>query len=538
MLRVTRNAKIDRLVIGCCLYLASLGAPLFAAEGTGLTALYFSNQDFTGTMVKEIDPTINFNWGANGPGLPGIGPTRFSAVWFGSVKAQFNETYTFYTESDDGVALWVNGQLLVNNFTLHAVTENSGTITLVAGQSYEIVMKYFQYKGLAQAGLLWSSPSTPKAVVPQNALYPTVAPDSLSITTPAASRTSPAWLEGTSSAANDGITVTANGASSVVTREGMDTWFASSSTAGQPLGIPLNPASGASVAIVATEGTHSVTTKLAWTLTDLASLPYGMKTLTIRPGDQLLFATGGTGTKTEIDTNFNGVTFHAVLTGTPTSRFPTSFTTPGTFDVRAHRDGIEVGKLTVIVASVNFAGPIADEIGYQRIKEISVLPSAAIPGLTFTSNDPMSLIVSVASISATGPSLSLLPLAPWNSVIQARIGGLTGPVLAQQHIDVFSLQDSGETNVQLIQGYPDGSLLTQAALTMSPLVKNLDIAMTIFISGVTFSDSSLTLTTSSNAFTSSGSAGTFNYQMIQAPGGYYHLCHTLQVFQSGVPISP
>jgi hypothetical protein len=60
----------------------------------------------------------------------------------------------------------------VNNWTDHAVTENSGTIALTAGQRYDIRMEYYENGGLATARLLWSSPSTAKAAVPMASLYP------------------------------------------------------------------------------------------------------------------------------------------------------------------------------------------------------------------------------------------------------------------------------------------------------------------------------------------------------------------------------
>src|SRR5262249_802748 len=87
------------------------------------------------------------------------------------VQAQYSETYTFYTESDDGVRLWVNGQLLVDNWTDHAPTENSGTIALVAGQKYDIKMEFYENGGGAGAHLLWSSASTATQAVPTSQLY-------------------------------------------------------------------------------------------------------------------------------------------------------------------------------------------------------------------------------------------------------------------------------------------------------------------------------------------------------------------------------
>ena len=68
--------------------------------------------------------------------------------------------------------LWVNGQQLVNNWTDHAPTENSGTIALTAGQRYDIRMEFYENGGGATARLLWSSASIPKAVVPSDAALP------------------------------------------------------------------------------------------------------------------------------------------------------------------------------------------------------------------------------------------------------------------------------------------------------------------------------------------------------------------------------
>jgi glucose/arabinose dehydrogenase len=143
--------------------------------GTGLAATYYNNMDFTGTTLARTDPTVNFDWAMGSPAAS-IGVDTFSARWTGQVQPQFSETYTFYTQSDDGVRLWVNNVLVVNNWTDHAVTENSGTIALTAGQRYDIRMEFYENGGFATARLLWSSPSTPKAAVPQASLYPAAAP--------------------------------------------------------------------------------------------------------------------------------------------------------------------------------------------------------------------------------------------------------------------------------------------------------------------------------------------------------------------------
>jgi hypothetical protein len=86
------------------------------------------------------------------------------------VEAAFTGTYTFYTNSDDGVRLWIDGQQLVNNWTDHGTTENRGSIDLVTGNTYSLLMEMYENGGGAVAELRWSSPSTPKELIPQAAL--------------------------------------------------------------------------------------------------------------------------------------------------------------------------------------------------------------------------------------------------------------------------------------------------------------------------------------------------------------------------------
>ena len=142
--------------------------------GNGLSATYFDNANLTGTSVARVDPVVDFVWGA-APPAPGIGADTFSVRWTGQIEPQFTQTYTFYTVSNDGVRLWVDGQRLVNNWTNHGTTENSGTIALTGGQRYAITMEFYEDTGNATARLLWSSASTPKAVVPNARLFPQAA---------------------------------------------------------------------------------------------------------------------------------------------------------------------------------------------------------------------------------------------------------------------------------------------------------------------------------------------------------------------------
>ncbi|MFZ2147682.1 MAG: PA14 domain-containing protein [Sedimentisphaerales bacterium] len=145
-----------------------------AKAGGGMRGDYYRGMNFVNLVMTRIDPRIDFNWGDPGSPDASVGDDNFSARWSGEVEAAFTETYTFYTNSDDGVRLWVDGQQLVDNWTDHSATENSGTIDLLAGNVYSLSMEYYENSGGAVAELRWSSPSTSKQLIPQAALSPPV----------------------------------------------------------------------------------------------------------------------------------------------------------------------------------------------------------------------------------------------------------------------------------------------------------------------------------------------------------------------------
>lgn len=147
--------------------------------GTGLTGTYFDNASFGPLRMTRTDATVNFNWGTGSP-ASNISPNTFSIRWTGQVQPEYSQTYTFYTTSDDGVRLWVNDQQIINNWTDHSPTENSGAIALTAGTKYNIKLEYYENTADALINLSWSSASQPKQVVPQARLYPgTVAGESI-----------------------------------------------------------------------------------------------------------------------------------------------------------------------------------------------------------------------------------------------------------------------------------------------------------------------------------------------------------------------
>ncbi len=153
-----------------------------ATTGDGLRGDYFDNANLTNLKLTRIDSTVNFNWGTGSPGTA-IAPDTFSVRWTGQVQPTTSGTYRFFTRSDDGIRLWVNGQRIINNWTNHSVTEKSGTIALVGGQNYDIRLEYYENTGSSVAQLLWSGPGVTKQIIPQSRLFST----SIDTTLPTAS---------------------------------------------------------------------------------------------------------------------------------------------------------------------------------------------------------------------------------------------------------------------------------------------------------------------------------------------------------------
>jgi len=169
-------------------------------DGTGLRAEYFywSGSDppsradtFRDLVFTRIEPQIYCYWNpgfiASHPdGLtpdfqipppPGLRADTFSVRWTGEIEALNTEAYTFMTGSDDGVRLYFNGELIIENWNTHDRSEDtSDPIELVVGQRYPIVYEGYENGGEAEWQLYWQSPSTPRELVPQRVLYPALKP--------------------------------------------------------------------------------------------------------------------------------------------------------------------------------------------------------------------------------------------------------------------------------------------------------------------------------------------------------------------------
>ena len=115
---------------------------------------YFTNTELSGTPALTGTTTdINFNWGLGTP-TAGFPADFFSVRWVRNLTLDAGR-YRFTTTTDDGVRLWVNNVLVIDQWRVQPVTSFSVDLDLPGG-SIPIKMEYFENTERATARLAWA----------------------------------------------------------------------------------------------------------------------------------------------------------------------------------------------------------------------------------------------------------------------------------------------------------------------------------------------------------------------------------------------
>ncbi|HTR80220.1 MAG TPA: glycoside hydrolase family 3 C-terminal domain-containing protein [Bacteroidota bacterium] len=121
---------------------------------TGMKGEYFDNMNLSGKPVlTRIDSMVNFNFGTDAP-APGLPEDHFSIRWKGKITPP-EPIHRIGISTDDGGRLYVDGKLLINDWTDHPEQASSIAVDLQPGKEYEIEFDQYDDALGAAARLTW-----------------------------------------------------------------------------------------------------------------------------------------------------------------------------------------------------------------------------------------------------------------------------------------------------------------------------------------------------------------------------------------------
>lgn len=135
-------------------WLATLLAPMaVAAHDDRWRGEYFNNRFFSGspTLVRR-DGDIDFDWGDGSPDGR-IRDDNFSVRWTRAVYLDEGR-YRFETKSDDGVRLYVDGRLVIDEWHEASSGRHSAKVRLGDG-NHQLRLEYYERGGNAHVQLQW-----------------------------------------------------------------------------------------------------------------------------------------------------------------------------------------------------------------------------------------------------------------------------------------------------------------------------------------------------------------------------------------------
>jgi uncharacterized protein YraI len=116
---------------------------------------YFNNTSFSGSPASvRDDASINFDWGAGSP-IPGVvNSDNFSVRWTRTLNFTPGR-YQVSATTDDGMRIWMNNQLVIDQWRDQNVTTFTGEVTLPGG-ALPVRIEYYDRTGGAVARVSWT----------------------------------------------------------------------------------------------------------------------------------------------------------------------------------------------------------------------------------------------------------------------------------------------------------------------------------------------------------------------------------------------
>jgi hypothetical protein len=122
---------------------------------------YYIGRDLSGDpVVVRNETAIDFNWGLGSPGV-GVPPDQFSARW--TRQLNFREAYYRFTIwADDGIRLWLDGDLLIDEWQ-DGIIEGLAVERFVPGGTHSLRVEYYENTGGAMARFVLERVAAPTA---------------------------------------------------------------------------------------------------------------------------------------------------------------------------------------------------------------------------------------------------------------------------------------------------------------------------------------------------------------------------------------
>lgn len=147
-----RHLAIAALLIAACVG-AMLPSASVAEDSLPWRGEYFDNQNLTGDPVFVRDEAeIKNDWGHGRPDSR-LGVDHFSVRWTGTFLFD-SGVYSFKTHTDDGVRLWLDGVLLIDQWHDRPATLNEQAVEVTSGY-HGVRVEYYENIGIAIAHAWW-----------------------------------------------------------------------------------------------------------------------------------------------------------------------------------------------------------------------------------------------------------------------------------------------------------------------------------------------------------------------------------------------
>lgn len=123
----------------------------------GLTGHYFNNITLSGTPAfSRIDPNVAFSWTLFTPNEK-ITQHFYSIQWTGKLKAPRSGKVSIGLEGNDGFRMYINNQLLINNWTKQSYNTVLADYVFEKDKTYDIRVEFYETVGNAHVNLVWNA---------------------------------------------------------------------------------------------------------------------------------------------------------------------------------------------------------------------------------------------------------------------------------------------------------------------------------------------------------------------------------------------